>query len=105
MKANTSALIRSAVLVLSYPVVAAGGFIVGKAFDVSDDKVGTLQCVDTASQETVFYEDYILHANNEYDSWLLNMGESKISYIQPSGIVCTLRPSVMAVENATGVVD
>lgn len=105
MRANTRALIRSAVIVLSYPAVAIGGFITGSAFEITDAPVTALQCIDTASQETVFHQDYIVAASNSYDSWALDMGSSKIVYIQPSGVVCTLRASVMAVENAKGTVD
>lgn len=66
----------------------------------NDVTIRAIQCVDTASQETVFEEDYIKSATNDYDQWRLQIGPEILTYMQPSGVYCTLRPSVMAIENA-----
>ncbi len=85
--------------------VIAGSLIIGVSIGRKHSDDGTLQvlsCVDTGLQETVFSQDYILSASSEYDVWVMKLEDSRVLYVQPSGVVCKLQPSVMAIENSTG---
>lgn len=84
------------------------GFGVGYNVSAEPAKPGQLrifQCVDTASQETVFAEDWVVDVANDYDHWMLQLHDKLVSYVQPSGVVCTIADSVMPIESATGTVD
>lgn len=84
------------------------GFGVGynvSAEPVQPGHLRIFQCVDTASQETVFAEDWVVDVANDYDHWMLQLDDKLVSYVQPSGVVCTIADSVMPIENATGKVD
>lgn len=65
----------------------------------------TIQCVDTASQETVYYLDRIKKAASEYDTWAFVLEDKAITYVQPSGVVCTVSESINDPENGTEVID
>lgn len=52
------------------------------------------QCVDTASQETVFERDQVVEvANDGGDQWLLQMDDELVSFIQSPGEYCRVRDS------------
>lgn len=94
---------------LCVALAAAAAVLVYVAYQPAEaaeaGSIRTIQCIDTASQETVFEQDFIRSAANDYDHWVLQVNDELISYMQPTGVYCTLRASVMAVENATGKVD
>lgn len=68
-------------------------------------EIMSIQCIDPAAQETIFSQDYIVSAEQDYDLYVLQLKDSKVMYVQPSGVICTLQVSVMALENANGKVD
>lgn len=70
-----------------------------------EQPVQTVQCFDTASEETVYYLDHIERVEGQYDTWSFVIKDGIVSYVQPSGVVCTISKSVNALENGTEVID
>lgn len=52
------------------------------------------QCVDTASQETVYERDKVQEVANEGDQWLLQLDYGLESFIQSPGEVCVVKRSL-----------
>lgn len=96
---------NAAIVLLS----VSGGLVIANQFDTDSDidssKIMTVSCVDTASQETVFYQDGVTEAKTETDIWAIKIPGERVYYVQPTGVICKLQYSVMAIENATGSVD
>lgn len=101
MSPNTKAMLKGFALP-ALLVVAVGAGALYLRSTAQQDPILSLQCVDTASQETVYYKDYVLSAKSDYDVWNLETEESWVRYVQPTGVVCTLQHSVMAIENDKG---
>lgn len=81
------------------------GLVVGRTVAKVEQPVQTVQCIDTASQETVYYLDHIEQVEGQYDTWSFVIKDGVVSYVQPSGVVCTISKSVNAIENDTEVID
>lgn len=86
-------------------VLLTGAYLASAQVPASEGKIKTFQCVDTASQETVYYLDGIEEVSNNFDQWAFAHNDSVTTYIQPSGVVCTVQASINALENATADVE